>query len=1363
MSKILEILRLLMRFTAFKLSAGIISGIILTLLFLRLWSSVGAKYVYLGLGGILLSVLIIVLIYLLWKNLQVSRSKKMEGALGESVKLKKQRQQQLKTAISSLKEKWQSAMATLKSANIKIYDVPWVLLMGEPQSGKTTTLKRSGLDFPIGRDALSGAGGTVNCDWWFTNDAVVIDTAGRFTLPVESAPDKDEWHAFLKLLTKYRPKCPINSIIVTIPVTSILEDNTAQIEEKAGKIREKLLEVTHVLGIEYPVYIMISKSDLIKGFTEFCASLSSMENTQILGWNANVESAGFNPSEFDHQFETLVQRFYKWSLRRLRDLPVGDEADHIFTFPINFKNIKTKLELYLNHIFKADKYHTPLLHRGCFFSSGLQEGQAILNAIGENESGPTEFASSFSRSRPYFIYNFYRKVFLENGLVRRIGNVTRRERNLKLFAIVFACCFSIASVWYLWTGYTSLTRVLKPTKTRIETAMKVLVSGKGAYPTNTASEIVRLTEIIEQDRIRLSGEGVSYRFLKGKNNSLVTDMKNIEDALLLRGLFQPLMSIAARDLNKHPEQYADKLRLFDNTVLDLGILVKSPRSLYSFESDIIFSENKDPWLDIDTALLIELAKGYPRGTGAYISHRFPERSRVSVRQKLVGLNQFWKTYPEKTWSMLKSDLFETMTHYRSMVDASGGGVPVDASFQQKALVFKSSADKLIAYLDGITAVFPDHMVAACTKDYQVLSTLLEKGRADSEIINLQPTIDRHASVCNSSRDRIVSDLNNYPALFEFMVTKEGAIHPEFKKVHDIITSAIEFQPLFKEKHQQLVSQNPERITGFLDAWDAEWHEMRKGLEKELTAKLSLLTAPGWEKGKLAGAIGLYLKDVVWEADLDAAIACIEAVIKDNSLETTALTKEMILPNTARTKWLEEKFKLFAGINEWLVKKYPSRPDISRGTGLITGAMLEIYKDYLVFWNNALENYDPSKAILKTTSWKRFRQIVLEKRGLFLDPGAWPFNLFLENITLKGIDSLKEILGEDRDKFIIRLEKKVARTAFVYSLASGNLGSLSSSQDRFYQCVDTLPDNPSDALTALNEGLMDDFKALGSFRRRIDSGLGGGEILAARPEKIQRHGLNILKKGFSSGFSKDQKALVNKWYPTFKRHYPFADKGEMIYSSKRRAKTITETYATVTAADFYDFCFDDELGVDGIEKKYGILAKIEKSPKQEKYAFLKNCIQWRNFCFDAKEKPKQHAIKISMGKNNKKVSQKYTVVKIKGLDKEGGSNSLRLRFSGKSYKSAKGIWHINQDIPVEFTAINEETGKSANLILDDSAEGSFTFPAYLIENGKKQGSSKSRKWALTLYFPDPNSAKKRFHINLTIEWDEELPAHIVWAM
>ena len=87
-----------------------------------------------------------------------------------------------------LRERFEEAVATLKQqrrSGHSLYELPWYVIIGAPGSGKTTALVNSGLNFPleqrVGKGALRGVGGTRNCDWWFTDEAVFLDTAGRYT------------------------------------------------------------------------------------------------------------------------------------------------------------------------------------------------------------------------------------------------------------------------------------------------------------------------------------------------------------------------------------------------------------------------------------------------------------------------------------------------------------------------------------------------------------------------------------------------------------------------------------------------------------------------------------------------------------------------------------------------------------------------------------------------------------------------------------------------------------------------------------------------------------------------------------------------------------------------------------------------------------------------------------------------------------------------------------------------------------------------------------------------------------------------------------------------------------------------------
>jgi len=129
-----------------------------------------------------------------------------------------------------LRERFEEAVATLKQkrrSGQSLYDLPWYVIIGAPGSGKTTALVNSGLHFPLeqrtGRGALRGVGGTRNCDWWFTDEAVFLDTAGRYTTQdSDSAADSEGWGEFLALLRKYRARRPVNGIILTISAQDTL-------------------------------------------------------------------------------------------------------------------------------------------------------------------------------------------------------------------------------------------------------------------------------------------------------------------------------------------------------------------------------------------------------------------------------------------------------------------------------------------------------------------------------------------------------------------------------------------------------------------------------------------------------------------------------------------------------------------------------------------------------------------------------------------------------------------------------------------------------------------------------------------------------------------------------------------------------------------------------------------------------------------------------------------------------------------------------------------------------------------------------------------------------------------------------------
>lgn len=319
----------------------------------------------------------------------------------------------------------------------QVYQLPWYLFIGAPGAGKTTALLNAGLRFPLaerlGAAPVAGVGGTRQCDWWFTDQAVFIDTAGRYTTQ-DSRGDQDasEWRLFLQLLRRYRAVQPINGVIVTVSAPDLLAGG-AELAHQAAAVDRRLQELRTQLGQSFPVYLLVTKVDLLAGFIESFGDFDPAQRQQPWGIAFELSgSAAAVPDDIAARLADLPARLAAAVPQRLQAEPLPERRPAIYLFPAQVEALLPALEQFTRRAFRhaADAPAQPL--RGIHFSSGTQEGNPIDRVIGDLGRSygfaPRAREAAPGQGKAFFLAGWLIKLVIAEAPLAGFSLVRRRRQ-----------------------------------------------------------------------------------------------------------------------------------------------------------------------------------------------------------------------------------------------------------------------------------------------------------------------------------------------------------------------------------------------------------------------------------------------------------------------------------------------------------------------------------------------------------------------------------------------------------------------------------------------------------------------------------------------------------------------------------------------------------------------------------------------------------------------------------------------------------------------------------------------------------------------------------------------------------------------
>jgi type VI secretion system protein ImpL len=381
--------------------------------------------------------------WVLWRRY---RGRANSGKIEEGIKTQGAAQAEAgpeqRVELDAMEQEFARAVQALKTSKLgqggadALAVLPWYMIIGPPGTGKSTALRASGLRFPYlsKRGGVQGTGGTRNCEWWLTNDAVLIDTAGRYATEEDN---RDEWLGFLDLLARTRPKKPVNGVLVAVSVSDLLgEGGDEGAAELGRRMRERVDEVMARLQLVLPVYVLVTKCDMLPGFVETFADLRKAERGQIWGFTLPLKTEVERGEVFLESFDELLESLRERALRRLGEERQIPARERIHELPQQLLALRPALSAFVDTLVSESVYQdTPIL-RGAYFTAGMQGSStvdrvmsAMAEAFGIRAAAATGTAAGEREpeAKSYFLGDVFAKViFPDQGIAFRNAKAVRR-------------------------------------------------------------------------------------------------------------------------------------------------------------------------------------------------------------------------------------------------------------------------------------------------------------------------------------------------------------------------------------------------------------------------------------------------------------------------------------------------------------------------------------------------------------------------------------------------------------------------------------------------------------------------------------------------------------------------------------------------------------------------------------------------------------------------------------------------------------------------------------------------------------------------------------------------------------------------
>lgn len=250
-----------------------------------------------------------------------------------------------------------------------IYALPWYLVVGNPGSGRSTTLHALNLTWD-GNDAPFNTGAPQQlCTYWMPKEAVCVEPEATVL-----GPNRQPGHLkeFVAELCAVRPREPIDGVLLVLNIADFIEHDERGVEDWANGLRRYLVEINQTIGAEVPTYVVLTRYDTIWGFSEVFQWTPERKKEDPWGFNLPLDT----PSQETlprllEQLDGLNARIENFCLARLCSEDPPEQRIRSFQHLAEVRALTEKLRLTFKTLCMANAYERAPWVRAVAIGSAL--------------------------------------------------------------------------------------------------------------------------------------------------------------------------------------------------------------------------------------------------------------------------------------------------------------------------------------------------------------------------------------------------------------------------------------------------------------------------------------------------------------------------------------------------------------------------------------------------------------------------------------------------------------------------------------------------------------------------------------------------------------------------------------------------------------------------------------------------------------------------------------------------------------------------------------------------------------------------------------------------------------------------------